>query len=78
MEAVYVPQVRDRNTGSNLRELATSYLTNGRYDPRKSDVRAEEYKQSRNARLKKRMEVGKHNAMVFDGLITIMKAKIRY
>jgi len=32
------------NRIGNLRENANAYLTNGRYDPRKSAVRADEYK----------------------------------
>lgn len=77
MEAVYVPQQRS-SAGTNLREAAAKYITNGRYNPMHSVVIAEEYKQRREQADKKRRDRSKEQSMIFSDFNDLIKSKIRY
>lgn len=48
----YTPPPRKIRT--DLQDSISAYLTNGKYDPRRSEMRAMEYKEKRDANLKAR------------------------
>lgn len=76
METVYVPKARKAST--DLRESAAKYITNGRYNPMRSAVIAEEYKQKRQEVDKKRIARSQEQAMIFSNFHDLIKTKIRY
>lgn len=78
MEAVYVPKERNRVAGNDLREVAARYITNGRYNPMRSAVIAEEYKQDTERKQKRRIEGSKKQAMIFNNFDDLIENKIKF
>ena len=77
MEAVYVP-TRNNKTGTDLKENAAKYFTNGRYNPMRSAVIAEEYKEKREKMLKKRRDALEINSLFATNIFNGLKTNLRY
>lgn len=78
MEAVYVPKERNRIAGNDLREVAARYITNGRYNPMRSAVIAEEYKQGMERKQKRRVQSSKEQSMIFNNFDDLIENKIKF
>jgi hypothetical protein len=73
----HVPKTIKRSP-ADLRASADAYLTNGRYDPRKSAMIAEEYRKKRLSIEDRRAVRAKETVTLFNNVSELIKTKVRY